>query len=82
MHMISSEATQTTRELAGLDVVSLEKDQDQFLVSLDTGDDPQHLPIFRKWLAVLVVSSASLCVACSSSIVSFMAYVSGRAHLI
>ncbi|KAF7975148.1 hypothetical protein HWV62_10315 [Athelia sp. TMB] len=41
---------------------------DPFLVSLDETDDPQLTPVFKRWVTVLVISSASLCVTCSSSI--------------
>lgn len=43
---------------------------DNFRVSLDADENPQALPVFRKWAAVLAISFASLCVATSSSIAS------------
>lgn len=43
---------------------------DPFLVTLDASDDPQQAPVLKRWITVLVISSASLCVTCSSSIVS------------
>ncbi|KAH8108393.1 MFS transporter [Phellopilus nigrolimitatus] len=38
------------------------------LVSLEPEDDPKNIPHFRKWLVVLVISSAALCATCTSSI--------------
>jgi len=46
-------------------------DRDHFEVTLEPEDDPQNLPWFKRWTAVLVISSASLCVTCASSIASF-----------
>lgn len=40
------------------------------MVTLEPEDDPKQLPLARKWLAVLTISSAALCVTCTSSIVS------------
>ncbi|GLB45677.1 putative MFS general substrate transporter [Lyophyllum shimeji] len=42
-----------------------------FQVILDPEEHPQNLSLVRKWIAVLVISSASLCVTCSSSVASF-----------
>ncbi|KAI0319040.1 MFS transporter [Amylostereum chailletii] len=41
--------------------------EDPFEVHLDLKDDPQSLPLFRRWLAVLVISSVGLCVTAASS---------------
>ncbi|KAG1809201.1 major facilitator superfamily domain-containing protein [Suillus subaureus] len=41
---------------------------DPRLVVLEPEDDPQNMSSFRRWLAVLIISSASLCVTCASSI--------------
>ncbi|KIM74731.1 hypothetical protein PILCRDRAFT_827934 [Piloderma croceum F 1598] len=46
-------------------------ERDHFMVTLDPEDDPQYLPPWRRWTAVIVISSASLCVTCASSIASF-----------
>lgn len=46
-------------------------DRDHFEVTLEPENDPQNLPLFKRWTAVLVISSASLCVTCASSIASF-----------
>lgn len=43
----------------------------QFEVSFTGEDDPRNprsLPTFRKWMIVAIVSSSSLCVACTSSL--------------
>ncbi|KAJ7222410.1 major facilitator superfamily domain-containing protein [Mycena pura] len=45
-----------------------EKDR---LVTLDASEDPYRWSTFRKWLAVAVISSASFCVTCGSSMASF-----------
>ncbi|KAG2151542.1 major facilitator superfamily domain-containing protein [Suillus clintonianus] len=44
---------------------------DPYLVGLEPEDNPQNMPLFRRWLAVLIISSASLCVTCASSIAAF-----------
>jgi len=44
--------------------------EDLHLVILDLEDNPQNLTLFRRWVAVLTISSAALCVTCASSIVS------------
>lgn len=36
---------------------------------LTDNEHPQHLPIWRKWLAVIAISSSSLCVTCATSLV-------------
>ncbi|KAI9457362.1 major facilitator superfamily domain-containing protein [Boletus coccyginus] len=41
------------------------------LVALDPEDNPQCMPILRRWVTVLVISSASLCVTCASSVAAF-----------
>jgi len=38
-------------------------------VFLEPADNPQELPLARKWLAVLCISTASICVTCASSMV-------------
>ncbi|KAI5117818.1 hypothetical protein M0805_004948 [Coniferiporia weirii] len=38
------------------------------LVILEPEDDPKNMPIVRKWLIVLIISSAALCATCTSSI--------------
>lgn len=38
-------------------------------VSLDAEENPQELSLLRRWLAVLCISSASICVTCASSMV-------------
>ncbi|KAG9310763.1 major facilitator superfamily domain-containing protein [Chiua virens] len=47
------------------------KDIDPFLVTLEPEDNPQCMSTFRRWLAVLVISSASLCATCASSVAAF-----------
>ncbi|KAF8550116.1 MFS general substrate transporter [Imleria badia] len=44
---------------------------DSYLVTLDPEDDPRCMPTLRRWVAVLVISSASLCVTCASSVAAF-----------
>ena len=44
-------------------------DADPYLCTLDPDDDPKNLPLWRKWAAVLTISSASLCATCTSSMV-------------
>ncbi|KAJ7141168.1 major facilitator superfamily domain-containing protein [Mycena epipterygia] len=48
-----------------------EKPDDWHLVSLDASEDPLCLSTFRKWLAVAVISSGSICVTCASSMAAF-----------
>ena len=50
-------------------------------VSLDAEENPQELSLVRRWLAVLCISSASICVTCASSMVRrdcFSSIHSGR----
>ncbi|KAG2111482.1 major facilitator superfamily domain-containing protein [Suillus clintonianus] len=52
--------------------VSAKNDEcDPHLVVLEPEDNPQNMSSFRRWLAVLIISSASLCVTCASSIAAF-----------
>lgn len=48
-----------------------ESKADQFEVNLETHEHPQSLPLYRKWLVVLVIASSALCVTCASSAASF-----------
>ncbi|SJL02662.1 related to multidrug resistant protein [Armillaria ostoyae] len=43
----------------------------QFEVVLDETDDPQSMSPFRKWVIIVIISCASLCVTCASSVASF-----------
>ncbi|KAI0771478.1 MFS general substrate transporter [Trametes elegans] len=43
---------------------------DDHQVQLEPADDPKNLPIWRKWLAVLVISVSSLCATFASSVAS------------
>ncbi|EIN05659.1 MFS general substrate transporter [Punctularia strigosozonata HHB-11173 SS5] len=46
--------------------------EDPYLVHLDASEDPKkRYSSFHKWLAILVIGSASLCTTCASSIHSF-----------
>ncbi|KAG1718072.1 hypothetical protein EDB19DRAFT_1033167 [Suillus lakei] len=47
------------------------RDLRPLLVVLEPEDNPQNMSSFRRWLAVLIISSASLCVTCASSIAAF-----------
>lgn len=42
---------------------------DPYLVTLEPEDNPQCMSTLRRWAAVLVISSASLCATCASSVV-------------
>ncbi|KAF9446914.1 MFS general substrate transporter [Macrolepiota fuliginosa MF-IS2] len=42
-----------------------------FLDVLEPDEHPQHLPTWRKWLIVIVISASSLCVTCASSLAAF-----------
>lgn len=42
---------------------------DSYLVTLEPEDDPQCMSTLRRWVTVLVISLASLCVTCASSVV-------------
>ena len=42
----------------------------RYEVQLEPEDDPQQLPLYRRWLAVATISSAALCVTCASSVAS------------
>ncbi|KAF5344637.1 hypothetical protein D9756_011229 [Leucocoprinus leucothites] len=37
-------------------------------IALDEDEDPKNLAIWRKWMAVLVISSSSLCITCASTL--------------
>ncbi|KAF8121151.1 major facilitator superfamily domain-containing protein [Boletus edulis] len=50
---------------------SSEKAIDRYLITLDPEDNPQCMSTLRRWVAVLVISSASLCVTCASSVAAF-----------
>ncbi len=45
------------------------EDDGAYQVTLSPADDPVNMSLARKWLIVLIISSASLCVTCASSIV-------------
>ena len=45
------------------------RSDDGFQVVLEPEDDPKNLPVFRKWLILLVVCCGSLCATCASSMV-------------
>lgn len=57
-------------EELGSDGVAGAGKPERAMVTLEPEDDPKQLPLARKWLAVLTISSAALCVTCTSSIVS------------
>jgi hypothetical protein len=44
----------------------------KYEVQLGPEDDPQELPLLRRWLAVATISGAALCVACASSVASIL----------
>lgn len=47
-------------------------DENTYEVQLEPEDDPHQLSLFRRWLAVLVISGAALCVACGGPFVSIL----------
>ncbi|KAH9967017.1 MFS general substrate transporter [Russula compacta] len=47
-------------------------DASPYEVSLEPADDPQELSLVRRWLAVICISSASICVICASSMAAFV----------
>lgn len=57
-------------EEEGLNGVVGVEEPERTIVTLAAEDDPKQLPSAHKWLAVLTISSAALCVTCTSSIVS------------
>ena len=46
-----------------------ESTDDKYAVALEQEDDPKCLPIWRKWVIVLVICSGALCATCASSMV-------------
>ncbi|KAG2353275.1 MFS general substrate transporter [Suillus spraguei] len=59
----------TETDISALQLENAESDP--HLVVLEPKDNPQNMSLFRRWLTVLIISSASLCVACASSIAAF-----------
>ncbi|KAI0829409.1 MFS general substrate transporter [Trametes gibbosa] len=51
--------------------IGAEPGVDPYLVQLDPEDDPKRMAAWRKWVAVLVISWASLCATFASSVASF-----------
>ncbi|KAH7921993.1 MFS general substrate transporter [Leucogyrophana mollusca] len=68
---VPRDSTQEVAEKTISSTSSPDADPDPYLVVLETEDNPQHMSSHRKWIAVLVISSASLCVTCASSIAAF-----------
>jgi hypothetical protein len=56
--------------ITDIDMSTSQNAEDSHFVVLQPEDNPQNMSLFRRWLAVLVISSAALCVTCASSIVS------------
>lgn len=50
------------------------EDPDKFQVVLDSSEDPQSLSTLKKWVAVVVISSGSLCATSASSVVRVQVY--------
>ncbi|KAI0786398.1 major facilitator superfamily domain-containing protein [Abortiporus biennis] len=46
-------------------------DDTTYKVVLSPEEDPRNLPLLRKWLTVLVISTSALCVTCASSVAAF-----------
>lgn len=55
------------------------KSPSSFEVSLDPQDDPKSLPLWRKWVAALIINAGVICVTGASSMVR-MAYRFMLAH--
>ncbi|TFY71767.1 hypothetical protein EVG20_g1225 [Dentipellis fragilis] len=45
--------------------------EQNYEVTLEPEEDPQQASLFRKWLAVFVISTSAICVACDSSAAAF-----------
>ncbi|KAH9890572.1 MFS general substrate transporter [Cubamyces lactineus] len=83
--MSSTEATVNSRHAPTMGVPDVEQapveapvlpidagsTSDPYRVKLETQDDPKSLPSWRKWLAVLIISSSSLCATFASSVSAF-----------
>ena len=50
-------------------VLSDSEESPPYEVLLEPTDNPQELPLVRRWLAVICISTASICVTCASSMV-------------
>ncbi|KAH8999831.1 MFS general substrate transporter [Lactarius hatsudake] len=50
----------------------------KYEVILEPADDPQQLPLARRWLAVFCISTAAICVTCASSMAAFAEGAMGR----
>lgn len=70
--MMSSESLRTLGTTPDVEKSSTDNESSAFEVSLELSDDPQQRSLLRKWLTVLVISSAALCVACASSVVRIL----------
>ena len=74
-------STHTSQELSRTHTMAAEKEDEkadpptdvvlstEYEVTLSPEDDPQQLPLLRRWLAVVTISCASVCVTCTSSAV-------------
>lgn len=69
---MSSESLRTLGTTPDVEKSSTDNESSAFEVSLELSDDPQQRSLLRKWLTVLVISSAALCVACASSVVRIL----------
>lgn len=49
---------------------------DKYEVILDLQEDPQELPLFRRWLAVLTICVGSVCVSSASAAVRHLSFCS------
>jgi hypothetical protein len=59
------------------DMEKFKTEDDKYSVTtLDEQDDPKTMSMFRKWIAVAVIGSGSLCATCASSIVSLIVVAS------
>ena len=62
-------ATVEKRQLQNDDAYDRASKKGKTIVSLDPNEDPKNFPLVRKWLIVLIMSSAAFCATCTSSIV-------------
>ncbi|KAA1469729.1 MFS general substrate transporter [Dentipellis sp. KUC8613] len=66
-----NEQAESKLEKGAIDSSPASSGNPDFEVVLEPEDDPQELPLYRRWLAVLTIASASICVTCASSAASF-----------
>ncbi len=68
-HLISRQRQKEGDSSSSSTVVPTAFHADPYEVVLEPAENPQELPLARRWLAVLCISTASICVTCASSMV-------------